>query len=82
MLHECKVHMNMKSREWGVETSKSAVDSNGAQTCTGLQSKPSPTAPYSAVNANLQKFAGIFRHGADVALKQRVQEHEAKRMEN
>ena len=51
-----------------------------AQTCTGLQSKPSPTAPYSAVNANLQKFAGIFRHGADVALKQGVQEHEAKRM--
>ena len=46
----------------------------------GLQTKPSRTAPYSAINANLRKFSGIFRHGADVALMQGVLEHEAKGM--
>ena len=51
----------------------------GASTCTGLQTKP-PTAPYSAINANLRKFAGIFRNGADVALMQGSPEHETKWM--
>ena len=72
--------MNIKQRGWAVEKGKHAVGAKGAKTCTGLQSKPSRTAPYCAVNANLRKFAGIFRHGADVVLMQGAQEHEPKRM--
>ena len=72
--------MNMKLRGWGVEKRKHTVGAKGAQTCTGLQTKPSPTAPYSVVNANLRKFAGIFRHSADVVLMQGVLQHEAKEM--
>ena len=49
----------------------------GAQTCTGLETKPSPTAPYNAVNGNLRKFSGIFQHGAEVALMQGAHELEA-----
>ena len=60
--------MNMKQRGWGVEKRKHAVGAKGDQTCTGLQTQPSPTAPYKVVNANLRKFGGVFRHGADVAL--------------
>ena len=63
---------------WVVEKWKPAVGAKGAQTCTGLQTKTSPTAPYCAVHANLRKFAGIFWNGADVALMQGAHEHEAK----
>ena len=72
--------MNMKLRGWGAEISKPTVGLNGAQTCTGLQTKPSTTAPYSAAMENLRIFADIFRHGADVALMQCAYEHEAKGM--
>ena len=72
--------MNMKQGGWGVEIWKSAVGSNGAQTCTGLQTKLLCSSPYSAVNANLCKFGGIFRLGADVALKEVAREHEGKRV--
>ena len=68
----------MKLRGCGVEKQKLAVGAKCAQTCMGLQTKTSPTAPYSVVNANLRKFGGIFRHGADVALMQGVLEHKAK----
>ena len=51
--------MNIKKREWGVEISKPAVNTNGVQNCTGLQSKLPRTTPYVAVNANLRKF-GVF----------------------
>ena len=51
-----------------------------ALTCTGLRTKRFRTAPYSVVNANIRKFAVIFRDGADVALMQGAHEHEAKRM--
>ena len=72
--------MNMKLRGWGVEIRKPAVGLNCAQTCTGLQTKPSPTAPYSAGMKNLRKFAGNFHYGADVALMQCAHEHEVKGM--
>ena len=72
--------MNMKQRGWEVEIRKAAVGANGAQTCTGLQTKILCTTPYSAVNVILRKFSGIFRHGADVVLMQGAHEHEAKRM--
>ena len=72
----------MKPTGWGVEILKPAVGSKGAQTCTGLQTKPSPTAPYSVFNANLRKFAGILRNGADVALMQGAHQHETKGMES
>ena len=35
---------------------------------------------YSAVMEYLRKFAGIFRHSANVALIQGAHEHEAKRL--
>ena len=70
----------MKQRYWGVEKRKHTVGAKGAQTCTGLKSKTSPTAPYSAVKANLRKFAGIFQNGADVAQMQGAREHETKGM--
>ena len=60
--------MNMKQRGWRVEIWKPAVGTNGAQTSTGLEIKPRCFTPYSAVIANLHKFGGIFRYGADVAL--------------
>ena len=72
--------MNIKQRGWGAEKRKPAVDAKGTQTCTGLQTQPSPTVPYNAVNANFRKFGVLFRHGADVALMQGAHEHEAKRM--
>ena len=72
--------MNMKQRGWRVEKRKHAVVAKGAQTCTGLQIKRFGTAPYSVVNAISRKFAGNFRHGADVALMQCAHEHKARRM--
>ena len=72
--------MNLKQRGWEVEIRKPAVGANGAQTCTGLQTNPPCTTPYSAVNANLCKFRGIFRRGDHVALMQGAHEHETKRM--
>ena len=52
-----------------------------AQKCNQTQkTKPSRTAPYSAVYANLPKFPGIFRHDGDDALMQVVIEHEAKKI--
>ena len=59
---------------------KTAVGTNGAQTPMELQTKSFCTAPYIAVNANLRKFGGILRHGADVALTQGAHEYKAKRM--
>ena len=50
------------------------------KTCTGLQTNPSPTAPYSAVNGNLRKFTGGLQHGAEVAPMQGTHEKEAKGM--
>ena len=70
--------MNMKQREWGVEKWKPAGGVNGTQTCTGLQTKPLCSTPYSAVSAKLRKFGGIFWQGADVAPTQGAHEHEAK----
>ena len=72
--------MNIKQGGWGVEKQKPAVGAKGVQSCTGLQTKPSATAPCNVVNANLRNFGGIFRHGADVALKQGAHEHETKGM--
>ena len=72
--------MNMKQRGMGVEIWTPAVGANGAQTCTVLQTKPLCSTRYCAVNANLRKFGGIFRNGADVALMQGAHEHETKRM--
>ena len=62
----------MDLRGWGFEKQKPPVGAKGVQTCTCLQTKPSSTAPYNVVNANLRKFGSIFRHGADVALMQGV----------
>ena len=53
---------------------------NCAQTCTGLETKPSPTAPYSAGMENLRKFACNFHHGPDAALMQGAHENEVKGM--
>ena len=72
--------MNMKQSGWRVEIWKSAVGANGAQTCTVLETKPTCTTQYIAVNSNLRIFGGIFRHSADVALIQGAHEHEVKRM--
>ena len=72
--------MNIKQKGWVVEKRNPAVGANGTQTITGQQTQPSPTAPYSAGNANLRKFAGIFRHGADVALTEGAHEYKGKRM--
>ena len=71
--------MNMKQKGWAVEKRNPVVGANATQKFTGQQTQPSPTAPYSAVNANLRKFAGIFRHGADVALMEGAHENKAKR---
>ena len=70
----------MKLKKLGVEKRKPAIGVKGAQTCMSLLTKPSRTAPYGAVNANLRKFTGILRNGADVALIQGVLEHESKGM--
>ena len=72
--------MNIKQKGWAVEKRNPAVGANGTQTITGQQTQLSPTAPYSAVNVNSQKFAGIFRHGTDVALMEGAHEYKAKRM--
>ena len=72
--------MNMKLMGWGVEILEPAVCSNGVQTCTGLQTKPFPIAPYSDVMEDKRIFPSIFGHGADVALMQGAHEHEAKGM--
>ena len=66
--------MNMKQKGWRIEQKKThAVGAKGAQLCTGLQTQPSPNAPYNVVNGNLRNFGGIFRHGADTALYQGAQ---------
>ena len=57
---------------------KTLSGAKGAKTCTALYTKPSPTAPYSAVNGNLLKFAGIFQHGTEVALMKGTQKQELK----
>ena len=68
-LHQIREHIKKKLRMWR------------AQKCNQAQNtKPSRTAPYSAVNANLPKFPGIFRHDADDALMHGVLEHEAKKI--
>ena len=72
--------MNLKQRGYEFEIWKPEVGANGAQTCTGLQTKPLRSTPYSAVNANFLKFGGIFRYGTHVALMQSTRAHEAKRM--
>ena len=76
--------MNMKQRGGAVEKRKPAVGAKSAQTCTGQQTQPSPTAPYNVVKVNLRIFWCIFRHGADVALMQGALEYEkeAKRMDS
>ena len=51
--------MNMKQRGCGVEISKLAVNTNGVQDCTGVQTKLPPTTPYIGVHAKLRKF-GVF----------------------
>ena len=70
--------MNIKQKESGVEIRRYAVGANDAQTCTELQAKPLCSTPYSAVNAKLRKFGGIFRRGEDVVPMQGAHEHEAK----
>ena len=72
--------MNIKQKGSGVEIRRYAVGANAAQTCSGLQTKPVCSKPYSAVNANLLKFGGIFRYGAHVALVQGGHEHQEKGM--
>ena len=72
--------MNTKQSEWGVKIGKPAVCVNGAKTCTGMTTKPVCSTTYSVVYANLHKFGGIFRYGADVVLTEDAHEHEAKRM--
>ena len=67
--------MNMKQRGDGVEKKKNVDGANGAQTCTGQQTLPSPIAPYNVVNANFRKFGRIFRLGAHVALMEGAHEH-------
>ena len=67
--------MNMKDEGWAVEKRKPVDGAKGSQTCTGQKTQPSPIAPYNVVNTNLRKFAGIFRHGADVPLMQGAHEH-------
>ena len=72
--------MNINQKGSGVEIRRYAVGANAAQTCTGLQTKPVCSKLYNVVNANLLKFGGILRYGADVALMQGAHQHEAKRM--
>ena len=80
MLHLCKVHMTMKQRGYGVEIWKPVVGVNGAQTCTGLKTKPVCSTAYSAVNANSRKFGGILRYDAHIELIQGAYQDKAKRI--
>ena len=72
--------MNINQKGSGVEIRRYAVGANAAQTCTGLQTKPVCSKLYSADNANLLKFGGIYRYGAHVALILGGHEHETKGM--
>ena len=55
-LHQGKVHMERKSWERRAWKCKPWVGAKSAPTWTGLQTPPSPAAPYMAVKGNLRKF--------------------------
>ena len=74
---QIKVHMKRKLSMWRAKKCKPWVGAKGAHTLTGLHTTPFYTAPITAVNWNLRKFAASscqahYLHQIKVHMKRKV----------